>query len=72
MARICVFLRPTAFGKTAFRNCRSISVPGDSFGGCAKGAEKASCGETVVQNAKMDSTIFSMNSEVFKSCKSKS
>ena len=32
----------------------------------AKGAEKASCGETVVQNAKMDSKIPSMKSMVFR------
>ena len=40
--------------------------------GCAKGAEKASCRETVVQNAKMDSNSFSINSKVCKCFKSKS
>ena len=39
--------------------------------GCAERTEKASCGETVVQNAKMDSNIFSINSMVFKRFKSK-
>ena len=40
--------------------------------GGALGATKASCGETVVQNEKMDSNMFSINSEVFKCLKSKS
>ena len=39
--------------------------------GCAKGAEKASCGETVVQHVKMDSTIFSISSKVVMYFKSK-
>ena len=38
---------------------------GINFLGRANGAEKASCGEMVVQNAKMDSSnIFSINSKV--------
>ena len=44
---------------------------GQKNGGYAKGAEKlSSSGETVVQNAKMGSKVFSTNSEVFKCSKS--
>ena len=39
--------------------------------GRTKGAEKASCGETVVRNAKMDSKFFPMSSKAFRCLKSK-
>ena len=59
------------FAKTALlQNHPSISSRCVTNGGALK-EEKASCRETVVQNAKVDSTTFPMSSKVFRCSNSK-